>query len=206
MYVTCPGSATPTAVCCGPWAPHLSVYYLTLANLHDVTVLMYEIDVLCALLITSCMLIKQLIHWQRIIHGEHKEAEPATASGTSLGRRNQLGQAELAWTGGGGFDRTHRPPPPPPPQPTGLLFISIACNFSYLSSTYTHSGEKQQHICNGQCNVFNLKHTSYVHRIIMKKLNCLRQNTQFVQSKIKVRLVNLCCHVTIQLSLCRVQC
>ena len=41
-------------------------------------------------------------------------------------------------------------------QPIGILFISIACffcNFSYLSSTYTHSGEKQQHICNGQCNV-----------------------------------------------------
>ena len=57
-------------------------------------------------------------------------------------------------------------------QPIGILFISIACffcNFSYLSSTYTHSGEKQQHICNGQCNVFNLKCTSYVHRIIMKK-------------------------------------
>eukprot|EP00731_Ephydatia_muelleri_P025839 Em0017g922a len=34
-------------------------------------------------------------------------------------------------------------------QPIGILFISIACffcNFSYLSSTYTHSGEKQQHI------------------------------------------------------------
>ena len=63
-------------------------------------------------------------------------------------------------------------------QPIGILFISIACffcNFSYLSSTYmAHSGEKQQRICNGQCNVFNLKYTSYVHRIIIKKLNCLR--------------------------------
>ena len=46
----------------------------------------------------------------------------------------------------------------------------------------------------------------YVHRIIMKKQNCLRQNTQFVQSKIKVRLFNLCCHVTLHLSHCRDQC
>ena len=48
---------------------------------------------------------------------KRKEAEPATASGTKLGRRNQLGQAELAWTGGGA-----RPNPPTPPQPTGLMF------------------------------------------------------------------------------------
>ena len=49
-------------------------------------------------------------------------------------------------------------------QPIGILFISIAC--SYLSSTYTHNGEQQQHICNGQCTVFILKYASYAHRII----------------------------------------
>ena len=50
---------------------------------------------------------------------KRKEAEPATASGTKLGRRNQLGQAELAWTGGGGGGSTEPtdPPPPPPPPP-----------------------------------------------------------------------------------------
>ena len=61
---------------------------------------------------------------------KRKEAEPATASGTKLGRRNQLANWASGSSldgrgggggggGGGGFDRTHRPPP----QPTGLSFL-----------------------------------------------------------------------------------
>ena len=51
---------------------------------------------------------------------KRKEAEPATASGTKLGRRNQLAN----WASGSSLDgrggSTEPTDPPPPSQPTGL--------------------------------------------------------------------------------------
>ena len=58
--------------------------------------------------------------------------EPATASGTKLGRRNQLRQAELAWTGGGVRPNPPTPPPPPPPPPSLRACLITRCIPSFV--------------------------------------------------------------------------
>ena len=92
-------------------------------------------------------------------------------------------------------------------QPIGIDVLHVSFVIYPICLQPTHIVEKSSSISVMDNAMRLISNTPlYVHRIIMKKRNCLRQNTQFVQSKIKVRLFNLCCHVTLHLSHCRDQC